>query len=193
MNQLDAVRRNPRIRFHPELPVALELCDGTLSVLHEDCRYHAFLVSYDWDMAFTAEQNESRIWTEWHRGGKMLPHDFESSKLSLSIYMKSELQCKTQPCFGCYIGEWYLIWEHAIQCNWGACYNTMFKYFIHPEFNSPMLLDAILRSRIIWNKPNVIVGKTGSRSYPDLLKMLQRCECEATRKYLVQEFGPQAL
>lgn len=190
MNQLDVDRRNPRIRLQPEAP---ESCSVALSVLSKDCLYHAFLVSLDLDMAIAAERNESRIWTEWHGGGKMLPHDFESSELNLTIYLKSELQCKTQPCFGCYIGEWYLIWEHAIQCGWGACYNTMFKYFIHPEFNSPMLLDAILRSRIIWSKPNVIVGKTGARSYLELLKMLQRCTCEATRKYLVQEFGPPVL
>lgn len=77
---------------------------------------------------------------------------------------------------------------HYIECTWGTCYNTKFKELIRPYLNDPELLDKILRSEAIKDKPDTITGKTGARIFPDLLHQLMQCHETVIRNYLNKEF-----
>lgn len=161
---------------------------SSIQRFNRECGYATFLDAYDWTLVEAVRRIERVIQDEWEANGVILPHEFVSNHFNISNYLKHHLQCETQPCFGCYIGEWTLICEHAIHCGWGACYNTLFTYFILPTFNSPALLDAILRSRIVLEKPNVMIGRTGAKAFRQLLDKIQECESESTKLYVVQEF-----
>ena len=77
---------------------------------------------------------------------------------------------------------------HYISCTWGACYNTKFKELIQPYFDDPILLDKILKSDAIRDRPNVFAGKNGSKIFDLLLFKLKRCNSEKIRNYLLCEF-----
>ena len=81
------------------------------------------------------------------------------------------------------------ILEHYIGCTWGACYNTKFKELIQPHFDDVKLLDKILRSDLIKERANVIVGKTGARIFDSLLFELRQCKSDKIRNYLYDEFS----
>ncbi|MDA0912221.1 MAG: hypothetical protein O2818_00760 [Bacteroidetes bacterium] len=164
--------------------------ESFMRLSNEGCLYHDLLFRQHEQVAQAVERNKLLIWHEWKRTGFKFPHEFESNGLNLSWYLEGHLQCEKQPCFGCYLGEWTLIWKHAIQCNLGSCYNTLFETFILPEFNAPMLLDAILRGEVILDRPNVIRGRTGARAYRSLLERIQECAYETIKLYVVQEFFP---
>jgi len=77
---------------------------------------------------------------------------------------------------------------HYIECTWGACYTTKFKELIRPYLNDPELLDKVLRSEAIKDKPDTITGKTGARIFSDLLHQLKQCHETVIRNYLNKEF-----
>ncbi|MBK9733195.1 MAG: hypothetical protein IPO83_18225 [Chitinophagaceae bacterium] len=58
---------------------------------------------------------------------------------------------------------------HYIGCTWGACYNTKFKELIQPYFDDEKLLDKILRTDIIKERSNVLIGESGARIFDLLL------------------------
>ena len=78
---------------------------------------------------------------------------------------------------------------HYIECTWGACYNTKFKELIQPYLSDPELLDKVLRSEVIKDKPGTITGKSGARIFPDLLHELRKCKASVIRNYLNKEFA----
>ena len=78
---------------------------------------------------------------------------------------------------------------HYIECTWGICYNSKFKELIQPYLNDHQLLDKVLWSEAILDKPNVIIGKTGSRIFPELLHNLNQCNSTFIRNYLNKEFA----
>ena len=78
---------------------------------------------------------------------------------------------------------------HYIECTRGACYNTKFKELIQPYLNDPELLDKVLRSEVIKDKPGTITGKSGARIFPDLLNELRKCKASVIRNYLDKEFA----
>jgi hypothetical protein len=77
---------------------------------------------------------------------------------------------------------------HYIGCTWGACYNTKFKELIKPYFDDVQLLDKILRSDLIKERPNVQKGRSGARIFDSLLFQLRQCESPEIRQYLFKEF-----
>ncbi len=80
------------------------------------------------------------------------------------------------------------ILEHYISCTWGVCYNAKFKDLIQPYLDDVGLLDKVLRSSLIKNKPNVIVGRTGARIFERLISELRKCHDSKIRGYLKEEF-----
>jgi len=78
---------------------------------------------------------------------------------------------------------------HYIECTWGACYNAKFKELIQSYLNDPELLDKVLRSEVIKDKPGTITGKSGARIFPDLLYELRKCKASVIRNYLNKEFA----
>ena len=80
------------------------------------------------------------------------------------------------------------ILRHYIGCTWGACYNTKFNELIQPYFDDPILLDKVLKSDAIKDRPNVLLGKSGAKIFDLLLFELKRCNSEKIRDYLLCEF-----
>ena len=78
---------------------------------------------------------------------------------------------------------------HYISCTWGACYNTKFKELIQPYFNDAALLDKILRTEVIKDKGNLIIGKTGAKIYKNLYWELLKCDDDSIKQYLRTEFS----
>ncbi|GAB4161738.1 MAG: hypothetical protein Tsb0033_19680 [Winogradskyella sp.] len=79
------------------------------------------------------------------------------------------------------------ILKHFIECTWGSHYNTVFKRLIKPYLDNPFVLDYVLKSEIIKDK-NIVIGKTGAKAYPELLKYLISVDSLKIRDYLSNEF-----
>ncbi|WP_412561843.1 hypothetical protein [Winogradskyella sp. MIT101101] len=79
------------------------------------------------------------------------------------------------------------ILKHFIECTWGSHYNTVFKRLIKPYLDNPLVLDYVLKSEIIKDK-NIVIGKTGAKAYPELLKYLMLVDSLKIRIYLSNEF-----
>ena len=77
---------------------------------------------------------------------------------------------------------------HFIECNRGYHYNSIFNEIIKPRFDSIEILEDVLRSSVIKNTSNVIIGDSGAKIYPELLKRLLLVDSEAVKLYLVKEF-----
>jgi hypothetical protein len=78
---------------------------------------------------------------------------------------------------------------HYIDCTWGACYSMKFKELIKPYLDDVALLDKILRSSKIKDKPNVIIGKSGAKVFDRLLEQLLKCDSSEIENYLRKEFN----
>lgn len=81
----------------------------------------------------------------------------------------------------------YLI--HFIDCNSGAHYNTLFKYFIKDNLEDINILKKVLSSEYIKNeKKNTIKSKNGYKIYSSLFKYLIKVKDKDTRIFLKKEF-----
>lgn len=86
------------------------------------------------------------------------------------------------------IDKMHLILEHYIQCNRGYHYNSIFEKIIKPYFDSIEVLESVLKSSMIKNKQNIIIGQTGAKIFPELLNKLLLVESENIKFYLKNEF-----
>ena len=80
---------------------------------------------------------------------------------------------------------------HYIGCTWGACCTMKFNDLIKPYLKDVELLDGILRSEVIRDRANVIIGKTGARIFDLLLYQLKMCDSMEIKDYLNKEFARQ--
>ena len=81
------------------------------------------------------------------------------------------------------------ILRHCIECDWGACYNTKFDELVSPYLDDVNLLDEILKSEIIRETSDVIIGRTGARIFPEFIRKLSKCRNPGIRDYLSTEFA----
>jgi hypothetical protein len=93
-------------------------------------------------------------------------------------------RCQRPYCSGCHAAAWILLFNHFIECWWGACYNTTSDELIAPNFCSPALLHAILRSSMIRDTPDVLHGHEGARVFPELLSHLRKIKDPSVEAYL---------
>jgi hypothetical protein len=93
-------------------------------------------------------------------------------------------RCQSPHCSGCHAAAWILLFNHFIECRWGACYNTTSDELIAPHFCSPALLHAILLSSMIRDTPNVLHGHGGTKVFPELLSHLQKIKDPSVQAYL---------
>ena len=77
---------------------------------------------------------------------------------------------------------------HFIECNRGYHYNSIFDEIIKPRFDSIEILEDVLKSPIIKNTSNIIVGDSGAKIYSELLKRLLLVDSERVKSYLLNEF-----
>lgn len=154
-----------------------------------DCEFAGTFRRSSYRMRGSIEQSIPQIWMEWRRQGFLLPHTLETASCDLKLRLGDHRPCYSQPCLRCYVGQWLLIWEHAIECDYAACYNTMFENLLCPHFNAPHLLDFMLGEALIKPKPNVLRGRTGAQVFPQLLEWLVRFEGPEMQRYVAYEFG----
>ena len=176
MNEFRRPRRNAEVR-------------GLDWLSNPDCEFAGTVRRSFYLMGWSIEQSMPQIWMEWRKHGFLLPHTLEAKGFDFRLSLGDHRPCYSQPCSGCYVGQWLLIWKHAIECNYAACYNTLFENLLCPHFNSPHLLDFMLGEALIKPKPNVLRGRTGALVFPHLLQWLVRFEGPEMQRYVAYEFG----
>ena len=154
-----------------------------------DCEFARTVQRSSYQMRGSIEQYIPQIWIEWRRLGFQLPHTLAAKGNDLRVSLGDHRPCYSQPCLGCYVGQWLKIWKHAIECDYAACYNTMFENLLCPHFNAPHLLDLMLDETLIKPKPNVLRGRTGALAFPHLFDWLVRFEGPEMQRYVAYEFG----
>lgn len=87
-----------------------------------------------------------------------------------------------------YKNNMFFILKHYIECNRGYHYNSIFEKVIKPYFDSVEVLESVLRSEVIKNKSNVVIGQTGAKIFPELLDKLMLVDSENIKSYLKNEF-----
>ena len=87
-----------------------------------------------------------------------------------------------------FIDNMHLVLKHYIECNRGYHYNLIFEKVIKPYFDSLEVLESVLRSELIKNKSNVLIGQTGAKIFPELLDKLLLVDSENIKSYLKNEF-----
>ena len=176
MNEFRRPRRNADVR-------------GVDWLSNLDCEFAGTFRRSSYQMRWGIEQSMPQIWMEWRRRGFLLPDALEAKGFDLNLRLGDRRPCYSQPCLGCYVGQWLLIWKHAIECDYAACYNTMFENMLCAHFNAPHLLDLMLGEALIKPKPNVLRGRAGALAFPHLLEWLVRFEGPEMQRYVAYEFG----
>lgn len=87
-----------------------------------------------------------------------------------------------------FIDNMHVVLKHYVECNRGYHYNSIFEKVIKPYFDSVEVLDSVLRSEVIKNKSNVVIGQTGAKIFPELLDKLLLVDSENIKSYLKNEF-----
>lgn len=85
--------------------------------------------------------------------------------------------------------EMKAILEHYVECKRGYHYNVIFQKIIKPFLDSVTDLEIVLKSDVIKDKSNVVIGKTGSKIFPELYKKLIQVESESIKVFLMNEFN----
>ena len=85
-------------------------------------------------------------------------------------------------------GDLKSILIHFIECNRGYHYNSIFDKIIKPHLDSVEVLESVLRSSIISDKSNFIIGVTGAEIFPELLEKLLLVDSDNIKSYLKHEF-----
>ena len=149
-----------------------------------DCEFAGNVRRSSYQKRGSIEQSIHQIWMKWRRQGFQLLHTLAAKGFVLRPSLGDHRPGFSQPCLGCYVGQWLMIWKRAIECDYAVCYNTMFENLLCPHFNAPHLSDLMLGETLIKPKSNVLRGRTGAMAFPHLLRCLVRFEGPEMQRYV---------
>jgi len=74
-----------------------------------DCEFAGTFRRSSYQMRRGIEQSMPQIWMEWRRQEFLLPHALEAKGFDFRLSLGDHRPCYSQPCSGCYVGQWFLI------------------------------------------------------------------------------------